>query len=70
MARTLEKARAGHIKSVVIGIEFDDSSAACDWSNMKQRDFAWLVTNLEYELHEMMSEAERGTDWAEPGPTG
>lgn len=40
LAATLEKARAGHIKSVYIGIEWDDGSFCGDWSCMERRDLA------------------------------
>lgn len=40
LARTLEKAQAGRIKSVYIGIEFDDGSFDSDWSSMKCTDLA------------------------------
>ena len=40
LASTLEKARAGRIKSVYIGIEWDDGTFCGDWSNMERRDLA------------------------------
>lgn len=40
LARTLEKANAGKIKSVVISIEWTDTTHASDWSNMKINELA------------------------------
>ena len=40
LAATLEKAHAGHIKSVYIGIEWDNGTFCGDWSNMERRDLA------------------------------
>ena len=40
LAATLEKAQAGHIKSVYIGIEWDDGTFSGDWSQMPRRDLA------------------------------
>lgn len=40
LAATLEKAHAGHIKSVYIGIEWDDGSFCGDWSQMLRKDLA------------------------------
>lgn len=38
LAQTLEKAKAGHIKSVYIGIQWEDDSFVGDWSNMPVHD--------------------------------
>ena len=35
LASTLEKARAGHVKSVVVVIQWDDDTYDCDWSQQK-----------------------------------
>lgn len=35
LLRTLEKARAGRIKSVYISIEWDNETIGADWSQMK-----------------------------------
>jgi len=40
LAAALEKARAGHVNSVYIGIEWDDGTFCGDWSSMEQRDLA------------------------------
>ena len=40
LARTLDK--APRIKSVVVGILWDDDSSDFDWSSMKMSDLVWL----------------------------
>jgi hypothetical protein len=40
LASTLEKAQAGHVKSVYIGIEWDDGTFCGDWSAMPRKDLA------------------------------
>jgi hypothetical protein len=40
LAATLEKAQAGHIKSVYIGIQWDDDTFCGDWSVMPRKDLA------------------------------
>jgi delta-aminolevulinic acid dehydratase/porphobilinogen synthase len=40
LAATLEKATAGHVKSVYIGIEWTDGTFCGDWSRMPRKDIA------------------------------
>lgn len=40
LAQSLEKAQAGRIKSVYIGIQWEDDSFDADWSNMPKHDLA------------------------------
>lgn len=40
LASTLEKARAGRIKSVYLGIQWDDDTFCGDWSVMARKDLA------------------------------
>lgn len=40
LARALEKASAGFIKSVYIGIEWNDGTFVADWSSMRSPDLA------------------------------
>lgn len=40
LAQTLEKARAGHVKSVYVGIQWEDGTFVGDWSNMAVSDLA------------------------------
>lgn len=38
LAATLEKAKAGHIRSVYIGIQWSDDTFCGDWSNQPRKD--------------------------------
>lgn len=40
LASALEKAQAGHIKSVYIGIEWSDGTFCGNWSAMPKKDLA------------------------------
>lgn len=40
LASTLEKAQAGKIKSIYIGIQWDDDTFCGDWSSMPRKDLA------------------------------
>lgn len=51
LARTLEKATAGHIKSVYIAIEWTDGGFNNDWSTMKTTDMMMHQKVLEYQLN-------------------
>ena len=44
LARSLEKAKAGKIKSVYIGIQFEDGSFDADWSLMAISELATHAT--------------------------
>ena len=57
LAQTLEKARAGHIKSVYIGIQWDDDTYGGDWSSMPRHALAMHLLQMQKEARE---EAEIG----------
>jgi delta-aminolevulinic acid dehydratase/porphobilinogen synthase len=40
LAATLEKAQAGHIKAVYIGIQWEDDTFCGDWSSQPRKDLA------------------------------
>lgn len=40
LAQTLEKAQAGKIKSVYIGIQWEDDTFVADWSSMTRSELA------------------------------
>lgn len=40
LASTMEKAQAGHVKSVYIGIQWEDDTFDADWSSMTRADLA------------------------------
>lgn len=52
LAQTLEKAQAGKIKSVYIGIQWEDDTYAADWSNMPRHDLAMHVMHAQKEARE------------------
>jgi hypothetical protein len=49
LAQTLEKANAGRIKSVYIGIQWDDDTFVGDWSQMPLRDLLMHAKRCEAE---------------------
>jgi hypothetical protein len=51
LASTLEKAQAGHIKSVYIGIEWTDGTFCGDWSRMQTRDLAMHALTADKNAH-------------------
>lgn len=44
---TLEKAKAGRVKSLFVSIVWDDGSLACDWSQMKSSDLVAHAFNVQ-----------------------
>ena len=62
LARTLEKAKAGYIKSVVIGIVWDDDSVAADWSFGKLGQMLLALRVAETSLDDTIREM-RDPDW-------
>lgn len=50
LAQSLEKAQSGKIKSVYIGIQWQDDTFASDWSNMQDRDLATHAAQIQKEL--------------------
>jgi hypothetical protein len=53
LAQTLEKARNGQLKSVYIGLQWEDDSFDADWSTMKRSD---LCTHAVVAQHHAQSE--------------
>lgn len=58
LARTLEKARAGYIKSVAIAIVWNDDensgSVESDWSTGSLRDLLYSIEHLKLDCYAMM----------------
>lgn len=54
LARTLEKAKAGHIKRVCVYIQWTDESTDFDWSTMKQSDLAFMAVAMQLLVMEEM----------------
>lgn len=51
-ASTLEKARAGRIKSIFVSIIWDDDTLSCDWSEMKRSALIGHAFNVQAEVQE------------------
>jgi hypothetical protein len=51
LAQTLEKANAGRIKSVYIGIQWDDDTFQGDWSQMPLTDLLMHAKRCELEAN-------------------
>ena len=56
LARTLEKARAGHIRSVAICIVWEEGGVDTDFSNGKLSELAFSIKALDMDLQDMMRE--------------
>lgn len=56
LAQTLEKANAGKIKSVYIGIEWSDGTFCGDWSNMTLQTLAFHAAIADKVSKEQMTE--------------
>ncbi len=58
LAQTLEKAQAGRIHSVYIGIEWDDGTFTGDWSQMKTTDLLMHAKRCELEANSVFCTGE------------
>lgn len=58
LARTLEKARAGHIKGVVVGIVWNDGSAGSDHSAMNIGDALFALRIADRDVTSYIREAD------------
>ena len=54
LARTLEKARAGKIRDVVVAIVWKDGAVSSDWSNMKLSDVFYALHISQLEIDEQI----------------
>lgn len=52
LAQTLEKAMAGHVKSVYVRIQWDDDSFTGDWSSMPRHDLAMHMLKMQQEARD------------------
>lgn len=57
LARTLEKAKAGHIKNVCIYVQWTDESVDFDYCTMKQSDLAFMTIAMLMETMDEMRAA-------------
>ena len=62
--RTVEK--LPRIKSVVVGIQWDDGSVDMDWSQMTVADLVWVGKRIEREINHALDEAPQPIPAAEP----
>lgn len=68
LARTLDKARAGEIKSVSVVIEWNDGTVQCDWSLTQVSILLMMAKMLEVSATRMLLSAD--DDEPFQGPTG
>lgn len=54
LGRTLDKARQGHVKAVLVGILWEDGSVAVDNSVMKMSELAFLAKYIEIVINEQL----------------
>lgn len=62
LARTFEKAKAGHIKAVVIGIVWKDGSVSSDHSKLKMGDALFALRVASQDLDDEIFDPEREED--------
>lgn len=57
LAQTLEKANAGHIKSVVCLIEWNNGFCCADWSSIDDKTLAYLALMFNKEVQDRTSQS-------------
>ena len=50
LARTLDKAQQGKIRSVLISIEWQDTTTECDWSSMKNDTLCYHAVTMQHQV--------------------
>ena len=65
LASTLEKARAGKIKAVVIVIQWGDETMDCEWSSMKVSELAMAGVVMDDLVRQEVVRCDRGSEVVE-----
>lgn len=47
LASSLEKAKAGHIQSIVVAIQWQDGTVDVDWSQMPMSTSTWIAKHID-----------------------
>lgn len=70
LARSLDKAQQGKVKSVCISIEWEDGTFATDYSCMKMSTLCMHVASLQIDMQDEFRSGENMKDTPQDSPKG